>query len=1136
MNTWLKTLRVTVYIIALAFPFMGAKAEDIDIFVRGGTADSSLPNVIFVLDNTSNWAKQSQKWPGGQQQGQAEVRAIRSALAGQTDKLNVGLLEFTTGGTANQDGAFVRFALQKLTASSQDQLNTELDEIYNGINTPEEKRNSNTSYGNLFRDVYNYLGGFQQSFAGQGTLASKADGNGYTSAYSTFRSPLAADSLCAKTFVIFISNPNNSGPATDSSDNSSALKALYAAVSATPGKLASDTSGTALPIPLFTTVTSAPETLGYSKLCYADTEVAACTTAESTGTGLCVDQANCACTTTLKQSCSTSGGSTGGGKGNGNGNGGGNSSPTTAKLAVQRAGSTTVTPTGAVNTTSGAAWNLDDWTKFLFNYGVPVTAPNESGEMVTQRVPVVTYAIDVFNAQQNADHTGLMLSASKGVGGGNYFAARSEGELAQALNSALSDILSVSSTFAAVSLPLSATNRAQQDNQVFIGMFRPDQKTKPRWFGNLKRYQIALFNGVPELADSDGRQAVSTQTGFAEDCAQSYWSTDSQGYWQNLGISPPPSSKCTDSAFSSLNVWSDLPDGDFVEKGGAAQVARKSNLSQRSILTVSSGALTAMTSSMFGPSDVDSTVTKDTLFGYLKGSIAGDGETMPIDPHPISRPSIHGDVIHSRPLPINYGGSTGTVLYYGGNDGLFRAVGAENGAEKWTFLAPEHYGRIKRLYANSPLVIFPNQPTGTAPVAPKDYFFDGSAGQIVHYDSNNQVDLAYIYPTMRRGGRMVYAFDVTDPSAPSLLWRHGCPNLTSDTGCDTDFVDIGQTWSTPRGARLSGYTGGATNPSNSVVIFGAGYDNCLDPDQISFDCSSGKGKGVYVLDAVTGDKLGFFATDAPVAAEVSLVDLNFDGNSDFAYVADAAGNLYRLNFVSPDTLAPLAKTAWTMPKIAFTHNAGRRFLNAPTVAPYKDSVYVALGSGNRERPLLTNYPYVQDVDDRFYVFLDTPSGASANDSSQAVDLDGSLMNNATPAPACTDPGIFPGVGEKRGWYMSLPGRGEQIVNPAVIGGGEVLFNSYQPGGAKVGMCTRPGVATGYQMSLFNGSSCDKDRSVVIDGGGMPIAPTLSTVVVKDPDDKVITICIGCQGLNPTKIKPTTDETRKRVYWNTDVDR
>lgn len=1049
MNTWLKMLRVVAYILALVFPFIGAKAEDIDIFVRGGAADSSLPNVIFLLDNTSNWARQSQKWPGGLTQGQSEVQAIRSALAGQTDKLNVGLMEFTTQGTNNENGAFVRFALQKLTASSQSALNSKLDAIYAGINSPDEQHSANTPYGNLIYDVYNYLGGFQQSQTppGAGTVSNKgfttADASGYSTAYSTFRSPLTSDSLCAKTFLIFISNPNNNGPTPDSATNSSALKALYAKVSATPAKLAGDSSGTALPIPLFTTKTDA-------------------------------------------------------------------------------AGNTIVEPTGAVNATSGAAWNLDDWTKFLYNYGVPVQALNENGESVTQRVPVVTYAIDVFNAQQNADHTGLMLSASKGVGGGNYFAARSQEELSKALNSALSDILSLSSTFAAVSLPLSATNRAQQENQVFIGMFRPDQQTKPRWFGNLKRYQVGLSGGTPVLTDSIGQQAVNPLTGFFAECARSYWSTDSGNYWEGLGISPAPLSQCKSNPF---NVWSDLPDGPFVEKGGAAQVARNSNITNRSILTVSGSGLAEMTANTFRDSDVDSTVTKDTLFNYLKGGIAGVGETKPDTSN--GRPSIHGDVIHSRPQPINYGGTTGTVIYYGGNDGLFRAVSAADGTEKWTFLAPEHYSRIKRLYANSPLVIFPNQTIGTTPVAPKDYFFDGTAGQIVQYNSNNQVDLAYIYPTMRRGGRMIYAFDVTSPSKPKLLWRRGCPDLTSNTGCDTDFGEMGQTWSTPHGAKLGGYT------TNSVVIFGAGYDSCLDPDQISFNCSSAKGKGVYVLDAVTGDKLNFFATDAPVVADVNLLDLNFDGDADFAYVADAAGNLYRINFVSPGTLAPLAKTAWTMTKIAFTHDAGRRFLNEPSVAAYKDSVYVALGSGNRERPLISNYPYVQDVDDRFYVFLDTPGSANANNSLMAVDLDGSLMNDATPAPACTAPGVFPGVGDKRGWYMSLPGRGEQIVNPAIIGGGEVLFNSYQPGGAKVGMCTRPGIATGYQMSLFNGSSCDRDRSVVITGGGMPIAPTLSTVVA---DDKVITICIGCAGMPPIQIKPTTDETRKRVYWNTDVDR
>jgi type IV pilus assembly protein PilY1 len=51
---------------------------------------------------------------------------------------------------------------------------------------------------------------------------------------------------------------------------------------------------------------------------------------------------------------------------------------------------------------------------------------------------------------------------------------------------------------------------------------------------------------------------------------------------------------------------------------------------------------------------------------------------------------------------------------------------------------------------------------------------------------------------MRRGGRMIYAFDVTNPGTPSLLWKVGCPNLGNDDGCTAGMSGIGQTWSTAR--------------------------------------------------------------------------------------------------------------------------------------------------------------------------------------------------------------------------------------------------------------------------------------------------------------------------------------------------
>jgi hypothetical protein len=42
----------------------------------------------------------------------------------------------------------------------------------------------------------------------------------------------------------------------------------------------------------------------------------------------------------------------------------------------------------------------------------------------------------------------------------------------------------------------------------------------------------------------------------------------------------------------------------------------------------------------------------------------------------------------------------------------------------------------------------------------------------VYEDPTN--DKKYLFATMRRGGRFIYAFDITDPENPKYLWRKGC--------------------------------------------------------------------------------------------------------------------------------------------------------------------------------------------------------------------------------------------------------------------------------------------------------------------------------------------------------------------------
>jgi len=144
------------------------------------------------------------------------------------------------------------------------------------------------------------------------------------------------------------------------------------------------------------------------------------------------------------------------------------------------------------------------------------------------------------------------------------------------------------------------------------------------------------------------------------------------------------------------------------------------------------------------------------------------------------RASIHADVLHSRPAVVNYGSSIGIVGFYGANDGFLRAIhggtASVDGEEKWAFIPSEfmNYNKLSRLYKNSNLVRYPNlkcdiSPTPTA----RDYFWDGpiTVYQSPDGTSSTPPTKTWLFAIMRRGGRSMYALDVTDPDTPKFMWR-----------------------------------------------------------------------------------------------------------------------------------------------------------------------------------------------------------------------------------------------------------------------------------------------------------------------------------------------------------------------------
>jgi type IV pilus assembly protein PilY1 len=378
---------------------------------------------------------------------------------------------------------------------------------------------------------------------------------------------------------------------------------------------------------------------------------------------------------------------------------------------------------------------------------------------------------------------------------------------------------------------------------------------------------------------------------------------------------------------------------------------------------------------------------------------------------------------------------------------------------------------------------------------------------------------------------MIYALDVTNPAAPAFKWKVGCPNLGNDTGCGAGFAGIGQTWSAPKIVpKVVGYTG-------TVVIVGGGYDTCEDANAMAPSCTNPKGAGIYVLDANTGALIKSFSTVRSVAADVAVVAVATAGVVDHAYAVDAGGNIYRIDFTS-------TVGSWTINRVAYTSGSGRKFLFAPALLPAPgNKVYVAVGSGDREHPLQSQYPY-SNVTNRFYVYLDDLNASVANDLDNT-----STMTDFTAGTACITAGILPSSALK-GWFINLnqSGMGEQTVTSAIIASGMVTFSTNRPVPAAAGTCaTTLGEARGYWLNLFNGSggigvsgACGGTRSSIFVGGGLPPSPVLGTVPINGVPKTVVVGAVQRSGgastpISPQEIIPAVATKRRTVYWKSSGD-
>lgn len=1131
--------------------------EDIDLYVAGSTTQNA-PKVLMVLDNTSNWAQAGWRrntqgqTPGVWEtcgtdtvcqgyvnqifgtntnttlkQGQVEAAAIKLVLnelvCNTTTPLNINVgLEFLSpdkGANGNSQilSGYIRRAILPLTTSNCSAIISDLDAIIADINSPAFKAASSASYGEPLFEAFKYFGGYTDpKHAINDSPTKPNDGQGTPIARDAFGPQRYTDHTLYADTNAFVNGDKTAGiyASPISSTNSCGKNYIVFVGNNWPNKdNASLLTG-------LNNTSAAP-------LCCAD----------SSGNRL-----------------------------------------------------------------------GDVWTKFLANTDVSSVASQQS---------VLTYSVNVFQpgATQNANWTSQKkllqsMAVQGGTGEAGYYEVN--GNLKTLIDGLKDIFISISATnsvFASASLPVSVNTQGTYLNQVFIGMFRPDSDANQRWNGNLKQYKFAVDTAQNlYLADAKDQAVIDTaNTGFIRQCGVSFWTTDTSNwpvngtaYWLRVPPSQTPESGCTtppsDGTSTTFSPYSDWPDGNIVEKGGAGQWLRKRACSASTTPTycgriIKTCATTACSSIVdFTSSNISSSSLSANLLNWVAGGNLGDGpisntglyqyyngntQSAPTDglsnSQTYARPTVHGDVVHSRPLAINYGtGSTNDiVVYYGAGDGMLHAVDGNRtaatsttpGQELWTFVAPEFFPKFNRLKEDTPKVAYPTV-TGTPTPTPRDYFFDGSIGAYQERDATGAITKVWLFPSMRRGGRMIYAFDATtrpaatNASAPTYKWKFGCPTDTS-TGCTSTNADkIGQTWSTPRVVRLQG-------DAKTYLVFGGGYDSCEDvDDQVSGTGKCGtttKGQGVFVLNANDGSLERYIdltavnasITAGRVIADVTPVDVNLDGYIDVIYVADTRGNLWRINTSSSAGNTGLTPANWSVGRVAhlsdFSATATARKLSyAPDVVTVGSVNVVLLGTGDREHPLGNSQAAL--VRNRFYGIYDTYATTPPNDIN-GNDCD--VAGNNTLTAGCDlldvtdttqDYSVMPSG--TKGWVFKLVTDGsttkEQVVTTPATSGGTTYFSTFQPTdpATSAQQCSNLGTARGYAINFLNGGtrSGDNSRESVFTGGGLPPSPV--TGVVQLDSGQLVPFILGGKGGSPLeagKVPISIKATRKQVYRYQKID-
>lgn len=625
--------------------------------------------------------------------------------------------------------------------------------------------------------------------------------------------------------------------------------------------------------------------------------------------------------------------------------------------------------------------------------------------------------------------------------GGIYITAYNEEQLMNAFYS-LGLSMTNAISFAAPAISVDEENRAQAGDELYMAFFRPLRNDY--WQGNLKRFRIS-WNATQEIIYDQNNNTV----------------TNSDGTFIS----------------SSKSFWSNEIDGGQINKGGAGGVLQSrvvSNFSdtdqyKREIWTHKDGLMTKFDKDQMNSTDLDVTNSTEVIkiINFIHGyTFDADASGKP----KAVRNWVLGDIIHSEPVVIDYVDSTPKrgleerYIAIGSNHGILHVFDTATGEELFGFIPPTLLPSLKFF----------------AQISDTHYY--GVDGQIAKFQTGRNPELLVF--GLRRGGRVYYAFNVSDPDTSNwdLEW-----SISNET---PGFSELGQTWSKVYFSNLPQ----TDNSTLDVGVFTGGYDPAEDTNSTSFlPGGNTMGRGLFVVNATDGslvfkctwgdtnstsDPTGYTHTDMKYSfpADPRVIRLP-DGHKDgdlVIYAVDVSGQLWK--FLYDKDLSP----QWQVYRI-FNSNGptnaegganvasglsdkldsdgalnsadkGRKCFSQPDISYAgdcsTDNPVIYFGTGDREHPLDIT------VSHRFYAVYDMSTNNTNSTYYNIVLDEADLLNVSDVATNSSTATLKLGddyLTKAQGWYIRFDQQndasnhtGEKLTSSPRLFNKIIYFSTYKP--------------------------------------------------------------------------------------------